>query len=145
MKPRHVAALALVGWYLMVPPPCADHRVFLTCRESGDPVGQWTIRDKFDTEQECNEKLRSWRGHTRPLTVCAGLDCWSSLTPFQRQIVNDQADADSAKCISTDDPHLKAKYNGHVRPRSAVISQIKTLALSNSDTQPQIKTVPFFG
>jgi hypothetical protein len=37
MKPRHVAALALVGWYLMVPPL----------------VPQWTILDSFDSAEEC--------------------------------------------------------------------------------------------
>jgi hypothetical protein len=113
MNPRHAAALAIVGCYLMIPPMCADQRVSLFCRETADPLGQWTIQDKFDTEQECNAKLSSWRGYANrnPFTVCAGGygDCWSSLTPLQRRVVNDQADANKAKCISSDDPGLKKK------------------------------------
>jgi hypothetical protein len=100
-----------VGWYLMVPPLFADHPDW-PCRNSTDPVGRWTIRDKFDAEQECNAKLSSWRSHTRPTTVCTSVDlnaCWHKMSPLEHQIVMDEEDAKFAKCISSDDPGLKAK------------------------------------
>jgi hypothetical protein len=114
MNIRHAAALALVGWYLMVPPLCADHDVPAYCREFHHPVGQWTIRDKFATEQECNAKLSDWRGHTRPTVACASgfeRSCWDELSPHEHRILMDEGDAKFAKCISSDDPGLKAKPN----------------------------------
>jgi hypothetical protein len=110
MKPCHAAALALVVWYLMMPPMCADHHDW-PCRKSTAPVGQWTIRDKFDREQECNAKLSGWRGRTRPTVACAsGFEtCWGELSPHEHRILIDEEDAKFAKCISSDDPGLKAK------------------------------------
>jgi hypothetical protein len=43
MKIRHVAALALVGWYLMVPP-----RYVI-----GIPMANWDRRAVFETKAEC--------------------------------------------------------------------------------------------
>ena len=38
MKPRHAAALALVGWYLMTPPPMLEpERPGLS-----EPLGEWS-------------------------------------------------------------------------------------------------------
>jgi len=96
----------------MVPPMCADHDVPTYCRESTDHAGKWTIRDKFDTEQECNAKLSSWSRQTRPTVACASVDpnsCWKELSPLEHRIVMDEEDAKFAKCISSDDPGLKAK------------------------------------
>jgi hypothetical protein len=112
MNLRHAAALALVGWYLMVPPMCADHPVPAWCRESTDPVRQWAIREKFNTEKECNAKLNSWRERTRPTVVCGSSDqksCWNELSPLQHRVVIDEMDAKWANCISSDDPRLKGK------------------------------------
>ena len=44
MKPRHAAALALVGWYLMVPPP--DN---LTA-----PISAWEVAASYDTGKHCS-------------------------------------------------------------------------------------------
>jgi hypothetical protein len=40
MKPRHAAALALVGWYLMTPPMYERHHI-----DADVPVSQWQIID----------------------------------------------------------------------------------------------------
>jgi len=53
MKPRHVAALALVGWYLMIPHRPGDH---------SEPFSQWYQSGEFDKEAECNELLEYDRG-----------------------------------------------------------------------------------
>ena len=50
MKPRHAAALALVGWYLMMPP--------MTCRPSiqiNTPLSHWEISSSYDTADECEK------------------------------------------------------------------------------------------
>jgi hypothetical protein len=48
MKPRHAAALALVGWYLMAPP---------ILQEMGfqRPLSQWQLYDRFETLAECRQ------------------------------------------------------------------------------------------
>jgi hypothetical protein len=59
MKPRHTAALALVGWYLMAPP---FDRVTLTFRKDV-PFSEWDNLHaehmrwdgEFDSENECDE------------------------------------------------------------------------------------------
>src|SRR5260370_11595236 len=47
MNASHAAALALVGWYLMVPPPTSKetwNRLMTT-----PPLGRWFTRDGFDS------------------------------------------------------------------------------------------------
>jgi len=55
MKPYHVAALALVGWYLMMPPLIPDTR-----RVNRDaPLSQWKTAHKFPQNAGCESaKLR---------------------------------------------------------------------------------------
>jgi len=46
VKPRHAAALALVGWYLMAPPIRPGGGVDLKA-----PMSQWDQDDDFDRPQ----------------------------------------------------------------------------------------------
>jgi hypothetical protein len=67
MKPRHAAALALVGWYLMVPPTAAVTR---------HGVKQRVV---FDTHQQCYEYKRNLivacqKAH-RPISSFASMKC----------------------------------------------------------------------
>ena len=57
MNPRHAAALALVGWYLMTPPITGDAngRSWIDFKV---PFTQWTIIDKFNNEEDCRMALR---------------------------------------------------------------------------------------
>jgi hypothetical protein len=54
MKPPHAAALALVGWYLMVPPfqgtSPENARV-----NANAPLNQWQKWAGFDSAKECNQ------------------------------------------------------------------------------------------
>ena len=49
MKKTHAAALALVGWYLMMPP--RDPLTYLPDRSA--PMTQWLQLQAFDTAKEC--------------------------------------------------------------------------------------------
>ena len=53
-KIRHVAALAFVGWYLMMPPDSAKipHEV-----DSDAPLSHWIVVATFDTEDNCEKVL----------------------------------------------------------------------------------------
>lgn len=91
MNLRHAAALALVGWYLMLPPLLRDRRDWNT----GAPLSQWTIIKSFHTRKDC-------RVHTHE-----ALEEYSSLhfrdanapipTPEYEGI---------CRCIASDDPRL---------------------------------------
>jgi hypothetical protein len=83
MKPRQVAALALVGWYLMVPPFPLQSQWPTT----GAPFSQWNHIQSFDTADACeNDKAQLYKKVTDSRTK--------------------QQMADS-ECIEADDPRLK--------------------------------------
>jgi hypothetical protein len=87
MKPRHAAALALVGWYLMVPPLGPDHT-----RDDSLPLARWHTLESFDSALECRDfHSQAW----------------------ERSKSNNNAKMaeayESATCIASDDPRLKPK------------------------------------
>jgi hypothetical protein len=89
MNPRHVAALALVGWYLLMP-PWVKYNTF----DANAPLSKWTQNYSYDSAAEC-ERDRSAMieyHHDRPKEKDAG---W-----FVRLY-------GASQCISTDDPRLK--------------------------------------
>jgi hypothetical protein len=93
MKPRHAAALALVGWYLMTPPPPFD---------PSSPLSKWSRLGKTDyaTEAECGavrEKLQATfrdPGNIPPEHVTATI-----MVKAMAHVL----------CIASDDPRLKQK------------------------------------
>ena len=114
MKPRHTATLALLGWYLLVPPwttGMPDHRAQRMLTHSplhGNPLGignpdakaplsKWRIVVSFDTAQEC-EKARTHRTAHRD----------EEYAQYLRLDVPDQLATymSHARCVETDDPRL---------------------------------------
>ncbi|MGC2441973.1 hypothetical protein [Candidatus Binatus sp.] len=89
MNLRHAAALALVGWYLMMPPVTPDGRV-----QKSAPLSTWEITSSYDTADDC-EKVR---------LVSSG---WMANSNGQKREHTPRADAEA--CVSTDDPRLKEK------------------------------------
>ena len=56
MNTRHAGALALVGWYLMVPPLGSDFKY-----NDDAPLRLWKIDQSFDTAAQCREmKVWGW-------------------------------------------------------------------------------------
>jgi len=55
MTLRHAVALALVGWYLMMPTPC----------NLSAPVSRWTVWESYDSAQEREENRRVLAGAAR--------------------------------------------------------------------------------
>jgi hypothetical protein len=100
MKPRHAAALAIVGWYLLMPPITMEGDKANV--DGSVPLSQWDRGDRvYDTESACEEmraKLsaiaeshKNWIG--RSGSVAAANDRYVLLT--------------NQRCIATDDPRLK--------------------------------------
>jgi hypothetical protein len=85
MRPRHAAALSLVGWYLMVPPMALDGRP-----DTAAALPKWTLLHSYDTASDCEKAYRKW------------------MTDRKRSSVKELL-AQLAGCYATDDPRLKPK------------------------------------
>lgn len=103
-KIRHVAALAFVGWYLMMPPDSTKipHEV-----DSDAPLSRWTVVATFDTEDNCEKVLT---GVQKTEQDPIELDKTGKLKRLQK---NDAAlgksRAINAGCVESDDFRLKGK------------------------------------
>jgi hypothetical protein len=108
MKPRHAAALALVGWYLMAPPNKNDDT----------PLSEWKVRRTYESAEACQAGLIKDREQ-----AAAKLRQYDSMTDLQRRNLEhsqealDRQIADNAiidaafgsACIEEGDPRLKRK------------------------------------
>jgi hypothetical protein len=106
VKPRHAAALALVGWYLMVPPDSTvPHSV-----DSAAPMSRWSIVTNFESADTCKQALTELQNKNGDP---AKLDATGRLRRFQKREPADlglaRARIDHASCIATGDPRLKEK------------------------------------
>jgi hypothetical protein len=94
MKPRHAAALALVGWYLVVPPPYSQGA------HSLPPLSKWSIYKWFESADLCNFFRAD--GATGVLQ--------DAPPDFVQQFDGSLMDIfKQGECVATDDPRLKKK------------------------------------
>ena len=97
MKPRHAAALALVGWYLLIPQIVGPNDAQSTIRDDA-PLSEWErSKTVFDSKAECEEAIEEDHriDHLEP---CETLPCALK-----------HAQGERMRCIATDDPRLKSK------------------------------------
>jgi len=86
MKLRHAAALALAGWYLMIPP-----KRWLAGADI--PLSKWIILNSFDSADECEASAVSLMDKEKKKNKPnPGMETWRAAT-----------------CIATDDPRLREK------------------------------------
>jgi len=85
---RHAAALALVGWYLIVAPP----QSFKDYKYYEMPLGQWMHKATFNSEFECKQEISKGchRIQNGEILGFEGPLCYS-------------------QCVPSDDPRLKEK------------------------------------
>ena len=113
MNLRHAAALALVGWYLMLPP--------LTKRgpdsydlppDTSAPISKWTyssVLDHFDTEEECKTELTNRqslveaRVRSQNMESRFGHEGGRTITQYYSESVK------AARCVPDTDPDIKPK------------------------------------
>ena len=91
MCPRHAAVLALVGWYLMLPPFSAKDVLYNTAVALG-------ARRELRTLAECEEGKQ-----TAVREFAAFLDADTVPKSSKMKALH------AGKCIATDDPRLKEK------------------------------------
>ena len=113
MNLRHAAALALVGWYLMMPPWTTSWFSTTKRRNDSAPISQWETLRSFDSAELC-EQFRgadddTWQdmvlrwGKEEPLLKASGVKDWT-------KTVNEVKESmDHSRCIASDDPRLKEK------------------------------------
>src|ERR1700691_332662 len=97
MKPRHAAALALVGWYLMVPP--LSNRTGPI--ERSGALAKWEAWFAFDTAAECEARVK-----TLTDAAIGRLKAQPVASATEQRISDLQAL--NARCVATDDPRLKS-------------------------------------
>jgi hypothetical protein len=100
MNPRHAVALALVGWYLMIPPLPQDSSLLA---DPTPPLSVWYLEQSFDTAKEC-ESARKTEIHEAELQMHAlahahAIEANMGHAQFYLQHTFSQ-------CIATDDPRL---------------------------------------
>lgn len=89
MKFRYAAALALTGWFLMMPPTSRDNPM----GKVDAPLSEWlkkptTYRNKNECEHVLDKQIRLANSQNKQIAV-----------KYYKQ----------AECVSEDDPRLKAK------------------------------------
>jgi hypothetical protein len=103
---RHFAALAFVGWYLMIPPDSAKipHSV-----NADVPLAHWIKTAGFDTEENCEKALADLQNKEEdPID----LDKTGKLARFRKKPPDaalGKARAVNAACVASDDFRLKGK------------------------------------
>jgi hypothetical protein len=108
MKPRHAAALALVGWYLMKPPlyvPWMNRVRWWFGSPAGmgweydydAPVSKWTQVGEFEPLSDC---------HAEQNRIAS--EAMASLGKDDPQWRKVDAANSNLVCIATDDPRLKS-------------------------------------
>jgi hypothetical protein len=114
MKARHATALALVGWYLMVPPSQSPPAALATNIDAINaykrmpqrlPISRWNIVESFDSADDC-----------RAYALAASKEKEFVYPKSAKAIDLKAVAADYShyagvwgKCIATDDPRLKEK------------------------------------
>jgi hypothetical protein len=109
MKPRHAAAIALVGWYLMVPPTFVypirgnvldpNSRVVVNLNA---PLAWWFNWGEYDSRSVCETR------RVKMIQQDAKLE--KNLTMKPPNEIEGIAEMDQhALCVATDDPRLTKK------------------------------------
>jgi hypothetical protein len=108
MKPRHAVALALVGWYLMVPPN----------KNEDTPISDWIVGHSYDSARACQDALMKERAQAatkqRQYDMMTDLQR-RNLEHNQDALNQEMADSDSfyfafhSACIESGDPRVKGK------------------------------------
>jgi hypothetical protein len=95
MKANHAVALALVVWYLMVPPLVdAPYKI-----DTEAPMASWKVYQTFNTAEECKKSLSSAQLKYKPTATAQSGTIKRGTRAFALQMV-------FAQCLKSDDPSL---------------------------------------
>jgi len=98
MDLRIAAAVALVGWYLMMPPPGSE-----TGPDVSRPFGDWIIDSVYTTAPACKHGLKQLRARLPGyLHAHANTKAFLDWAPKAAKL---------ARCVAADDPRLNEIEN----------------------------------
>ena len=101
MNLSRAAALALLGWYLMVPPIDDINGV-----QYEAPLSKWSISHVFDSAAECESVENKW--YARAEHIFAALDTKGKLSSADKNLpIKSVYEMDGCRCIASDDSRLK--------------------------------------
>jgi len=89
MKPYHAAAVALAGWYLLLPPWVAQNEF-----DTHAPLSKWEVSGRFDTAEHCQ------------LVQKAAVD-WYIDHPRGKEASWHKRLFGAGRCVSDDDPKVE--------------------------------------
>jgi hypothetical protein len=102
MRSRHVAAVALLGWYLLSPLPRVDPNGGASPQSLVDadrPLHEWTRAKSFQTAGECQAYLKDWIIEQR-------LETEKLPKPVASSAVLELNKRSNSRCVESDDPRL---------------------------------------
>jgi hypothetical protein len=107
---RHAAALASIGWYLMVPQVARRNPLLL---ETNKPLSQWETSQSFDTAEECREARHKMEAYldaagTQRLKEAGSQKAYVN-DPVSQMLWAEDGKIKTSECIATDDPRLNPK------------------------------------
>jgi hypothetical protein len=105
MRSLHASALAIVIWYLMIPPIGADNKI-----DPQAPLSQWRKGVGFESQKQCDESLKE--AIQNPMTpaeyqAAAKATRKTKMKPLSMAEMTKRT-AESL-CVAGDDPRLKAR------------------------------------
>ena len=109
MRFRRAAALALAGWYLMVPPTVKNAGWQI---DENAPLSRWKIEGSYDSADSCTSDQRTW---ITTLKSLYGPDYVKRITKLigpngaNEQVTAFDGSLIESQCIASDDPRLKEK------------------------------------
>jgi hypothetical protein len=74
MKTRHFAAIALMGWYLIVPPTTRIWWVGPQRTDNAAQMSNWTIEQSFDKAGPCESARLATQARSGTTAVCVASD-----------------------------------------------------------------------
>jgi hypothetical protein len=111
MKLCHAATLALLGWYLMRPPPLAMNP---NSPDLSAPLSNWEASQEMTTLSMCeNERKIEIALEHNPYSLYQQyIDAEKAKPPkgYVFSIAKMQEFADAEKCVASDDPRLKGDH-----------------------------------
>ena len=97
MKPCHAVALALVGWYLMIPPLDRDNKP-----ETNIPLSEYWQHQAYDSAKECEASKTAYQR--------LYLDRWKKNLDKMGQYWQGMTESLlQGFCVESTDPRLKGK------------------------------------
>lgn len=105
MKSCHATALAIVLWYLMIPPIGADNKV-----DAHAPLSKWKIGVGFESEKDCDDSVKD--AIQNPMTpaeyqAAAQATRKAAMKPLSMAEMTKRTQ--KSICVAGDDPRLKEK------------------------------------